>query len=326
MINGIDLHGVTQKSGQNIRNQKAPSPSAAKTSASVPSNVPRPAVPMAAGLPADRLSSSIVSFAKFFSLPLKQNMLAVIRRQVFSVPLPPADTTPNTAAGKAFANSAANTQDTSTAARKREALSLAAAAAESKGVELQPKGLESYAKAVDPEWEKQKDGERQRGKRNKHQNEQEEKLLQKASAVTAGEIERAVNENVLNDPLLDMLNRLPGKNGQRWIVLPFCFSEGDRDFRVSMRIMMENENAVCMVMDIAEDSGRWVFMLEAAGDQLMKAAFFPRDEISHNDISRLKGELSKFTGIPVNRIYVKCGGSCFPCEGTERFPSVYEAV
>ncbi|MCL2193748.1 MAG: hypothetical protein FWB78_10170, partial [Treponema sp.] len=42
----------------------------------------------AAGLPADRLSASIVSFARFFSLPIKPELMAAIRQQVFSQPMP----------------------------------------------------------------------------------------------------------------------------------------------------------------------------------------------------------------------------------------------
>ncbi len=52
-----------------------------------PQNEPRSALMRAlntSGLPADKISSSIISFARFFSLPLKPELMAAIRRQVFA--------------------------------------------------------------------------------------------------------------------------------------------------------------------------------------------------------------------------------------------------
>ena len=54
----------------------------------------------ASGLPADKLSASIISFARFFSLPLKPNILAAIRRQAF-LPESPKPAAGNTNTGSA---------------------------------------------------------------------------------------------------------------------------------------------------------------------------------------------------------------------------------
>jgi len=237
------------------------------SSSSSPPSIPRAVSSLAAsGLPNDKLSASIISFARFFSLPLKPQVLADIRRQALSPPLPqPSQNAANTAAAdakgeqsavlKTFADAksllAANSlvAANSLAAAKsfaipkgREALSLAAAAAESKGVELQSKALESYAEAVDPDSRRQNDS-RQRRQRDREKNEQEEKELTKAGYITSEFLKKTAFEYAQNDPLLDILNKLPGKNGQRWIVLPFDFSEGDRDYFVSMRILLEDVHA-----------------------------------------------------------------------------------
>jgi len=222
-----------------------------KTTSSSPSAIPRAASSLtaASGLPNDKLSSSIISFARFFSLSLKPQVLADIRRHALSPPLPQPSQNANAAAAdvkgeqsavlKTFTDAKSfSAAGSLAAARGREALSLAAAAAESKGVELQSKALESYAEAVDPDSRRQNDG-RQRRRRDREKNEHDEKELTKAGNITSEFVKKTANEYAQNDMLLDILNKLPGKNGQRWIVLPFDFTEGGRDYFVSMRILLE---------------------------------------------------------------------------------------
>jgi len=275
----------------------------------------------AAGLPQDKLSASIVTFARFFSLPLKPETLSAIRRQSFPPPVPQQVSSTSPAA-----------EDTSgsMAAKMREALSLSAAAAESKGVELHPKALEAYAEAVDPEWQKkQNSGEQKKKRRDKDQNEKE-----KTSPITAPALEKTVLQSVQNDPLLTILNKLPGKNGQRWIVLPFDFPQDDPEYRVSMRILLDEQttnHAACMALDIAEtdDAGRrWMFMLESANNKPVKLTCYLRPELPPAAQSRLKRELSSLLQIPSERVFVKNSEDSFPCESErgEQLPSIDEAV
>jgi hypothetical protein len=252
-----------------------------KPSVSSTINTPRSAASLAAalGLPQDKLSASIISFARFFSLPLKPQLLADIRRQAFA---PPAQTGNQSIAVKtalteaaaakvisANANTAEDTSASLNAAKTRQAF--AAAAAESKGVELQQKGLELYTEAVDPDSRRQ-DGGHQRKRRNRDQNEHTEKVSSKNGSVkksqyaeisspqffTAGNLKKMSFENSDQNPLLDILNRLPCKNGQRWIVYPFDFVEGGKEYFVSMRILLDDEcslnRAVCMALDIVESN------------------------------------------------------------------------
>jgi hypothetical protein len=319
------------------RNASKP-PQAAKTSApSAPVHstpVPRSAsaVIAAAGLPVDKLSASIVSFARFFSLPLKPELMTSMRRQAMAQP----SAAQADMVKQAAANAAAETApETGTAAKIREALSLAAAAAESKGVELHPKGLEAFAEAIDPEWQKREhsDGHGQRGRRNKNQQE-EENAPPKTAPITAAGLKQMALESAEKDPLLAILNRLPGKNGRRWIVLPFSFDEGGKEFKVSLRILLEAEQspnrAVCMALEIAESERRWLFALESAnGLPAKKLTVYLQPELPPEAPAPLARELSALLEIPLERISIKTRAESFPCESAgadDLLRSINEAV
>jgi len=298
---------------------------AAKPSVSAPSlAAPKSASSLAAaaGLPPDKLSSAIVSFARFFSLPLKPQTLAAIRSQTFSPQIPQSVSDNNTAAKESSGSLAAKESPSAAMAKSREALSMAAAAAESKDVELQPKGLEAYAEAVDPEWQKRHDGEHRQKRQNKNQDNAQEKSPQKAAPITASALEKMALGSAANEPLLAILNKLPDKNGRRWIVLPFDFSQGDKDFKVSMRILLEDKtsSAACMVLDIAESGEntagerRWLFMLESAGNRAMKLTVYIQPELAIKEQRRLKDELSALLEIQPQRVFIKNSDMSFPCE------------
>jgi len=305
---------------------KPPAAQAAKTSAPTPPAPPRSASSLiaAAGLPADKLSASIVAFSRFFSLPIKPELMAAMRRQTLAAP---------SAAEETQANAVKRASIENSAAAKREALSLAAAAAESKGVELRPKGLETFAEAIDPDWRKREDsGGDQRGRRNKNQQQEEENAPGKTAPINAAGLKQMALEAAEQNPLLAILNRLPGKNGQRWIVLPFSFDEGGREFKVSLRILLETDQAsnraVCMaatqvVLDIAENGEsqrHWLFALEstsglhAAGLPAKKLAVYLQPELSPNAHAPFVRELSDLLGIPPARITVRNRAESFPCE------------
>jgi len=300
---------------------------AVKTSAPVSTIRSASSLATAAGLPNDKLSASIVAFARFFSLPLKPQMLAAIRRQTFSPQSTPASQ-----------QTSVTTEDASaTAAKTREALSLSAAAAESKGVELNPKALQVYAEAVDPEWEKnQNQNNQKKRQRNKEQNEKEKtkSISSKTIPVSASSLEKIALQSARINPLLDILNRLPAKHGQRWIVLPFDFPQDDPDLKVSMRILFDDEavnSAVCMALDIVENAGdgrRWSFMLEYANEKPVSLTCCLRPDIAPNAQSRLLRELSSLLEIPPERVHVKNAVGSFPCETerSEKFSSIDEAV
>ncbi|MDR0502566.1 MAG: hypothetical protein LBH16_04520 [Treponema sp.] len=287
-----------------------------------------------AGLPADKLSASIISFARFFSLPIKPELMAHIRRQAFTHPakIMSQQTAPSPAPVTAQPAASKLTGTSLNAETFREALSLAAAAAESKGVELQQKGLEAYAQTFDPDWTESKEngGRRQR---NKDQSEkEEEKSPPKTFSITAADLKERALEHARGDSLLAILNRLPGKNGQRWIVLPFHFSEGDgytggvytgRDFSVSLRILLDAQSvsnrAALMAMDIKINNERkWLFVMESANEKPARLTVYLSGDAAQNVHSGIKSELSRLLEIEPERLFIKSGcagiAEAFPCE------------
>ena len=316
---------------RNAASKLPPSTQAAKPSATAPPAVPRSASALitAAGLPLDKLSSSIVSFARFFSLPLKPELMAAIRRQAVAQPSA-------AQADMVKAAAAETSPESGTAVKNREALSLAVAAAESKGVELQPKALEGFAEAVDPDWQKRQDtgGRNQRGRQDKRNGEREENAPSKTGPITAAGLREMALETAEKNPVLAVLNRLPGKNGQRWIVLPFHFDEGGREFNVSMRILLETDQALnratCVALDIAESERHWLFVLESAsGLPANRLTVYLQPELSAKALSSLVDELSGLMEIKPERIFIKNWTESFPYEsgcGDDLLYAVNEAV
>jgi hypothetical protein len=359
MIDKVNQHSnnseLFSKKNEAIKTQAASN--APKPSVSSSPNAPRSAMSLSAalGLPQDKLSSSIISFARFFSLPLKPQLLTNLRRYALAPPSQTANhysAAANAATAKpALANAAAaeNTNASFTTEKTRQALSLSAAAAESKGAELTPKGLESYAQAVDPDSRRHDDDSQQR-RRNREQDEREEKNSLKTEAVkkpqygevsspqlTADSLKKMFLEKEKQTPLIEILNRLPCKNGQRWIVLPFDFEEDNKNYNVSMRVLLDDERssncAVCMALDILESAEtapdkRWLFVTEPANDKLMRVSVYIQDELSQKSNSKIKSELSNLFNIPPEHINIKKIEEPFPYEASfaENFSSIDEAV
>jgi len=303
---------------------------AAKPAASAVPKMPPPAPPQAAmrsvGLPADKLSASIISFARFFSLPLKPELLKHIRQQAFTM-------TPNTPPAPAGEEA----PEAGTVLKNREALSLAASAAEGKGVELQPKSLETYAQAIDPESRQNSGQGDRRKKRDKNDDDNDSGFLQKNSAINAGSLEKTALEWAEKSPLLAILNSLPTKDGKRWIVLPFDFSDNGREFKVSLRILLETgktvNRAACMSLDIAirsavengETEKRRLFVLEPAN----RLSVYLRPEKKPAQQAGLVRELSALLEIAPERIFIKTLTESFPFEagcGDGLLGSIDEAV
>jgi len=261
--------------------------------------------------------------------------LAAIRRQAFTQlvsEMPQNDSTKQAAADK--------TSDTAVL-KNRTVFSLAAAAAESKGAELQPKGLELFAEAVDPDWHERQDsgGQNNKQRNSRNQNEKkDENVLTKTVPINASSLKEMALESAEKNPSLYILNRLPDKDGRRWIVIPFSFSEENREFRVSMRILLEPErvlnHASYMALDISESGQRRLFILESAGGKPIRLSVYFQGELPPKAQSSIKRELSGLFGIPLERISVKGQyfsdmDDLFPLEagfGEDQFSSIDEAV
>jgi len=280
-------------------------------------------------LPADKLSTSIILFARFFSLPLKHEILTAIRRQAF--------TPQSTAASQAELLKQETTENTGNSIlteKNKFAFSLAAAAAESKGAELEAKGLELYANAIDPDMEKRRDANNQDKRKNKKQDEKNNKGEDFNSiSINSNTIKKIALEAAEENPLLYILNRLPGRDNQRWIVLPFNIDENGRNYRVSLRILPETLNHISlMALDIVETGDlekHSTFTLEAADGKINTLNIYIQPELTPKAKHRLRHNLSALLNIPVERVSVIEGNYLFPQESGSRnelFLSIDEAV
>jgi hypothetical protein len=265
---------------------------------------------------------------------MKPELMAEIRRQAFTQPTAAAETNqPETAKSGSAEQSAA--------AKNRETLSLAATAAESKGVELKEKALEAYAETIDPEWDKRKEGEgEKRRQQNKNQNDKEDGEQKKTMPITAPGIKETALKAEENNPLLSILNRLPGKDGRRWVVLPFEFSDNGRDFRVSLRILLEtSNNANYMALDIMETekaNSRQLYVLGVGSREWGVETSAPHSlliylqhEIAPKAKSLLISDLSKALQIKPERIFIKTAPETFAFEaerGEELLRSIDEVA
>jgi len=305
-------------------------------------------------LPHDNLSRSIIAFARFFSLPLEPKFLNSLRRDVLSLP------------DKGMA--------------LREAAVLGSAAAADKGLKLGKKALGEYAAAIEgslksfigksteePEINRQindrEDGEQQ--KQDTSQNpkgggsfsENEHRKDNDRQKDTAnGNLKRQVTEILNEKPLLDLINRIPGKKG-RWIVIPFSYNQDGFELNVSLRILLYENNISFaesviierLTADInikragenitdlagAEKQRRWIISLEkpklALADKAVltgcRVSVF--SETAANSLSekkRLKRDLAKALNIPLDGVEIMEKPLLYADSREDHLRSVYEEV
>ncbi|MDR0316334.1 MAG: hypothetical protein LBH97_05480 [Treponema sp.] len=286
-----------------------------------PQGLPAPALSSllkTLGLPADRLSASIISFARFFSLPLEPGLLAKVRQQAHlpgQASMPgQAEHPAQTPAGRGMGLE----PSAGAILRSREMLSLGAVAAADKGVELSEKALAEYAAAIDPD---QGGGQNAEGrKKEQHNKNQDDKKADKQAPLELSpvQLKELFLESAEKTPLLDILNRLPGKNGQRWLVFPFSFTENGSEYRVALKILLAGEMAGTaypaqrpvnrLSLDIVksgETYQRWLFVMDSAGEtQRLQLYLQP---VRPKARQRLVRELSRRLGLPPERVLVHDG-------------------
>ncbi|MDR2746470.1 MAG: hypothetical protein LBB77_03400, partial [Treponema sp.] len=218
-------------------------------------------------LPRGELSASILSFAKFFSLPLDGPFLGKVRQRALAGQN--AGEAPSLP-GKGKAGGAAP----ASGLHFREALALAALASASKGLELSPRALAAYARAHLHGSVFREDGEETPAE--KVENSEGQGTEGRYAGVEGPEDRGSggrgeafggkdpdSGENGLpgkkvpgkdgpasiqklalaaQGPLLSVLNQLPGKDGKRWIVLPFSLEKLD----ICLRILLDGSR-VCLM-------------------------------------------------------------------------------
>jgi hypothetical protein len=292
-------------------------------------------------LPVDKLSASIVLFARFFSLPLKHEILSSIRRQAL---MPQDSVIDQTEKNKSEITKSESLKQAEESAgdsalkniieKNRQAFSLAATATESKGAELDTKGLELYANAIDPDLEKRQNSGGHDGQKNKKQDQQnnEDENIN-SGPINVNTLKKIVLESEEQNTLLYILNRIPCKDGKRWIVLPFNINENGKEYRVSLRILSDTLKRVSlMTLDIIETGDlekRSIFTLKAVDGIINTLNIYMQPELPPKAKHQLEKELSGLLNIPVSRVSVRKSNDSFPLElgnEDELFRSIDEAV
>jgi hypothetical protein len=243
----------------------------------------------ALGIPQDALSSRLLSFFRYFSLPLNGEQIAKLRREVLAS-LP---------AGVSAAEGVPQNRGTA----GRGALALAAAAAADKGVVLSPEALAEYAAAINPE-EGQTGDEGFSGEPgNPEQDPPQERKKKKEPPHTSGETEtlrKKIETLPAHQPLLDLLNRLPGKNAQHWMLFPFTFSSGGVAFKVSLRILLTEPRAgydgTRLILDILSKKQYWFFCFSGYGTSHSRADIGVFPPLPPEGLKNLERELRGVLG------------------------------
>jgi len=203
------------------------------------------------GFPKDVLSVALLVFARYFSVSLSPALLKTLRREIL-------------ASGK---SSSPETQAEKTAL---EAEALSALIALDKGVELSPQTLEHYARFLSlPD----KNPGRQDGKENRDLDRDRDR--EREESLSAEELRILSEEQEQNDGALAFLNRLPGRNGQRWLVFPFIVKIKGIEFQVFLRLLKKEpvsfgeDSYLHLIVDITGPKKQWRCFLKKTGEEFL---------------------------------------------------------
>ncbi|MDR0496894.1 MAG: hypothetical protein LBH42_04705 [Treponema sp.] len=219
------------------------------------------------GLPKDTLSVVLLVFTRFFSLSLQPALISQLRREIL-------------ASGKASSPGTAREK------AALEAGALAAVVTEDKGVSLSREALERYSKfflppAFGPSDSTNKDD---------TPNDREKVPLPM-------ELKALAEEQGSEDGFLDLLNSLPGKNGQYWMVLPFTIMLKGSEFSIILRILKRGVLNPCgdehLIADISGPKRQWrCFLRNNGGKCRADIRVFP--ECSQRGLGFLQKEAERF--------------------------------
>ena len=218
------------------------------------------------GLPKDNLSLALLVFMRYFSLPLEGTLITRLRREIL-------------ASGKA------SSPETSKESSALEAEALAAVIAEDKGVRLSPEALQRYAAYLVPPVFTGHGG-REENPHNREELPTPDELL----AIAEG-------EEGQEDGFLDLLNSIPGKNGQFWMVFPFTITIKGTELRVFVRILKREYifpgEGDQLIADISGPKRQWrCFLKRNGGKYRADIRVFP--ECSPRSLRLLQKEFERF--------------------------------
>jgi hypothetical protein len=286
------------------------------------------------GLPKDALSVALLVFTRFFSLSADKALIGNLRREILDQLK---TSSPGTAEEKAAL----------------EAKVMAAVVAADKGVFLSPAALERYARFLMPAAfvqsafmpQSSEEKEAPSPKTTAANRDSREKTMGKTHGKTHGEtrskIRSATGEELpeadelkaiaeaqtREDGLLDFFNRLPGENGQNWLVLPFNINVKGIELKVLLRVLRSERASVPgipsasedgqMIADISGPKRQWrCFVKQTGGKLRLDIRVYP--EQSQRALNHLRKQAERFLG--------KGGGLMSAIMPSEQVPSAKKIV
>jgi len=195
-------------------------------------------------IPADSLSTALLAFCRFFSLAPDTVLLGNIRREILG-------------SGK---SSAAGTVERAQEEAGVQAKAFASLAVFDKGVLLHPKAFTRYASLfemtdsfidpvdhidTDPDEGQTMSSNTNTGSEGSAEDKgsSSEKSSERDDPPLADEIQAMAEQETSKDALLDLLNKLPGTNGQRWVVYSFKTTINGIELSVICRLLKGRASA-----------------------------------------------------------------------------------
>jgi hypothetical protein len=223
------------------------------------------------GFPKDALSVALLVFARYFSVSISPDLMKTLRREILG-------------SGK---SSSPATQAEKT---ELEAETLSSLIALDKGVELSPQALEHYARFFSfPD----KNPSRQDEKGNRDLDRNCDRGQEESPETE--ELRILTEEQGQNDGVLALLNQLPGKNGQHWLVFPFSVKVKGIELQVFLRLLKKDpvfareDGHLHLIVDISGPKKQWrCFLNKASEEFLADLRVYPRQ--SPRAIKKLQKE------------------------------------
>jgi hypothetical protein len=149
--------------------------------------------------------------------------------------------------------------------------------------------------------------------------------------MTPGKIRQGITGVLEREPLLDFINRIPGKRG-RWVVLPFSCSDNGIELAVSFRILIDTVSKFAADIKVSGPGAarRWFFLLDGiSGDGNFsgcRAELSAEPPLTGKSRRDLAAACAGLFGMAQNRVTVKDGVP--PCADARADPlsSVDEEV
>ncbi|MDR2618717.1 MAG: hypothetical protein LBC62_07590 [Treponema sp.] len=235
----------------------------------------------ALGLPQDALSGALLAFARFFSIPFNRETLSGLRREVL--------------------DAGASLPGAGRQRGKTEAEALAAAAGTDKGVRLSREALETFAGFLSEPWTPDSGGSFSGQGENDNSEERREPAWDRCPQPEElrNLFERCMNSSEQNG-LLGLLNRIPGKNGQQWVVWPFKICVKGIDLSVLFRLLIRKPLYSTpypaegrLIADIAGPKRRWRFVLDKNSREQLKVDISVFPEMSPGGLKSLEQEAER---------------------------------